>query len=140
MAAAKPKPKTFLGQEVKPGKPGEFSISRAQQNAVLDELGVTKEVRTVVAEADEKIAEAGIEFLGKEVLATKAPAKLVIGTGHGKTTIAVKGKTQAINPQTKAKIDLYGVASISKKQVIPRSLKTGVLADLQSDIAKAFGN
>jgi hypothetical protein len=130
--------KKFLGQEVKENKPGEFSITKTQHNAVLDELGVTKEVRDVIAEANEKIASEGIDFLGKEVLDTKKNAKIVLGTGGGKTTISLKAQSQAINPQTKEKIDLYGVASISVKHVVPKAIKDGQLADLQSEIAKAF--
>ena len=129
--------KTFMGVPVKE-KDGVNKVSRADFNKILADNGVTKEVRDVIAAAEEKIAEEAIKELGKQVVATKETAKLELGAGNNKTTVTVKGKTGGINPTTKQSIDLYGVTTYQTKKVMPKSLREGVIAKVRSDIEKAF--
>lgn len=129
--------KTFMGVPVKE-KDGVGKVSRADFHKILAEQGVTKEVRDVIAAAEEKIAEEAIKELGKQVVSTKETAKLELGTGDGKTTITVKGETGGINPTTKESIKLYGVTTYQIKKVLPKPLRDGIIADVREKIEKAF--
>lgn len=131
-------PDTFMGQPVIEKNPGEFVVDRKGFQAIQDSLGVTKEVRAVVADCDNKVAEEGIKFCGAAVVATKAPAKLILGSGDGKTTIAMKGHHTTFAPKTRKPVETYGSVSISQKRIMPSALKSGVLADIQKDVEKAF--
>ncbi len=77
-------------------------------------------------------------MLGNEVCASKETQKLELGTGDGKTTFTVKGKTSAINPSTKEAIDLYGVTGMNVKRVLPKPLRDGQVAEMRDKIEKAF--
>lgn len=136
--ADKKKKKTFMGQDLVEKKPGEYALTKSQYNAILDEQGVTKEVRDTVQGAEEKIAEEAIDFLGKEVLATKENQRLTLGSGHNKTTFGLKATGSATNPKTGEAIKLYGVASYSQRKMIPSALKKGKLNDLQAEIERVF--
>ena len=129
--------KEFMGVPVKK-KDGVTKVSRADFNKIKDSKGVTKEVRDLVAKAEEDIAEQAIKILGEEVIATKQTAKLELGTGNGKTTFTVKGKTSAINPATKEPIDLFGVTSVTEKKALPKSMRDGTISDMRKKIEKAF--
>lgn len=128
----------FMGVPVKQ-KDGVAKVSRADFNKIKDSKGLTKEVRDLEAKFDEEVAREAVKILGQEVIKTKQPAKLELGTGDGKTTITVKAKTSAINPATKEPIDLYGVTSIAVKKVMPKALRDGDIADMRKKIEKAIG-
>lgn len=129
--------KEFMGVPVKQ-KDGVAKVSRADYNKILNDKGVTKEVRDVVDKAEAEIAEEAIKALGAEVIATGETAKLELGSGNNKTTFTVKGKTGGINPSTKEPIDLFGVTTMAVKKVMPKPLRDGVIQEMRDKIEKAL--
>lgn len=135
---AKDKELTFLGSPVTSDDKGGFKVSKSEQAKILDGLGVTKDVRKVITDAENAIAEAAVEFTGTQVLKSKEAVTLVLGSGDSKVTYGMKAKSTNRNPADGSTITSYGAFSIRKRGIVPKALKDGVITDWSKKIEKAM--
>ena len=111
--------KKFLGQEVEKKKNGAYVCTTKQLNAIKEDHGVTKDMRSTVRKSERIIAEAAMEALGAEVIKTKKTAVLELGSGDGAKTFTMKAHTEGRNPHTREKVDSYGSFSYRTKVKTP---------------------
>jgi len=125
---------SFLGVPVTADGKGGFKVSKSDQAKVLNDLGVTKDVRKVITEAENTIAEAAVEFTGAQVLKSKENVQLILGSGDSKVTYAMKAKSTNRNPADGSSITSYGAFSIRKRGIVPKALKEGIITDWSKKI------
>ena len=135
---AKKNNQEFMGMPVDTSKAGVAKVSKSDQNKILDELGVTKDVRTVIAEAEAAILEAAIDFNGQNVVDTKKDSQLILGSGDSRVIDTTKAKSVTRNPADGSKIVSFGSASIRKRGIVPKALKEGAIDKWSKKIEKVM--
>ncbi len=128
----------FMGAPVTDEGDGKFKVAKSDADKILSDLGVTKEVRKVLTAADNKLAEAAVEFTGTQVIKTKAPVTLELGSGASKLTFGMQPVATGRNPKTGEETTSYGRFSFRKRGAVPSAIKDGCLADMQKKIEAAF--
>jgi hypothetical protein len=128
----------FMDAPVTDTGKGVLKVAKSDQDKILDSLGVTKDVRKTVAAAENKLAEEAVKFTGEQVLKTKKPVQLELGTGAQKIVYSMGTTNIGRNPRTGEETTSYGRFAIRKRGVVPSTLKAGVLADMQAQIEKSF--
>lgn len=150
---SKTKTFTFMGRDLVAGKDNTFSLNKTDYNKILDEEGINKDVRDAIRNADNKVTESAIKFLGEQVLAAAKDGKkedftLTIGSGNGKLTYGVKAEVQNRKPAVmkdgkvveEAKpITSHAQFSMRRAVKLPTALKNSMIAEIKDDVAKALG-
>jgi hypothetical protein len=131
-------PLEFMGVPVVDAGNNKFKVTKTDQDKILDGLGVTKEVRKVVANAENEIIKAGIEFTGNAVIAAKKPATITLGSGPTKLAMTMAGKTTGRNLHTGEPTTSFGRFTVRKRGMVPTAFKSAELADMQKAIEKAM--
>jgi hypothetical protein len=135
------KPVEFMGKALTttPGADKEFhQLPRNEFHSVLDSLGVTKEVRETVENAEETIHKEAISVVGQRCVDTGKDQELVLGQGHNSHTIRMKVSAENNNPKTGEKITSYGQTSITVRKTIGKDMDAHIEPFSQA-LEKKFG-
>lgn len=137
-----------LGQNLVEGKPGEFSLEGGQKawHAILEEKGVTEEVRRTVVETVGQLAEECYKVEGQILKDNEELDRATINCGTGNfaldTSIVRHRHHSGQHPTTKEpfEADRFAIPSIGLEIRVPGALRKegGVLAELEADFSKRF--
>lgn len=135
-----------LGDVVETSR-GNFTMSDKELQKFYEAHGIPnpKEVFNQISTAQEELIVASAEFLKKHTIDTLGNTTLAAGTGNGKVTVTLAGKTENRNPMAKPGdaneiITKYGVVSAKVQMKVPNRLKEegGVLSQISADVEAAF--
>lgn len=136
---SKNKELVFMGQTAVVSPSGKIKVSKAGHNAIMDDLGVTKDMRKTLAAAEDTLIKEAITFTGNQVCQTKKESILEVGTGATKIKFTMSGEKDVRAPgKDGGTTTKYGQLSIRKRGVISTALRSNELADMQAAIETAF--
>lgn len=132
--------KEFMGQEVVTKDSDDKQVHRVSKKGlhkILNDLGVTDDVRKAYEGAQDKIIEEGLSATAKQAEKTKKRQELGIGTGNNSIAVGVKPKQVSMDPTTKKPIVKYGVPYARVQRKLSKSTKTE-FAEANKALQKVF--
>ena len=100
--------KKFMNVAVEDKGNNVFVVTKKNRDAVLEECGVTAEIRKRVKKADRTIAFEAMKACGANTIKTKEKTVLKFGVGSESTVFTTKTKNVGRNPQSGEETVTYG--------------------------------
>ncbi len=129
------------------GKPEKivYSMLKSDLDAIQAEHGLTKEVKAVVTEVNDLVAEAAAKFIATQSIANKClPVTLKLGSGNGsiEASIAPEKVYSGKKPNTNETYEThkFGTVTMTTNYVFSRELRAegGVLDQIAKDMEEAM--